>query len=144
MAQSLDVNIYLPERLVATKSSVSQVNLPTIDKGYIGILPHHTQVVTEVGTGVLAITEDGKTKPDEYFVSGGFAWVGENNVELMLDIAEHCTKINKTRAQKAKERAEARLAAKTHSEKESVDIARAQAALLRALQRISVSERHGL
>ena len=54
----------------------------------------------------------------------------------MLETAEHADEIDKKRAEDAKKRAEDRL-----SKKDGLDLSRAEAALLRAINRLHVANR---
>jgi F-type H+-transporting ATPase subunit epsilon len=83
----------------------------------------------------LLIRKDG----DETYmvVSGGFLEIRPDKVIVLADACERAEEIDITRAEEAKHRAEERL--KTHPP--GLDMARAQAALLRSLIRIRVAER---
>jgi len=67
--------------------------------------------------------------------AGGFAEIRNDKVIILADTAERPEEIDRPRAERAKERAERRLSGRTQEE---VDYARCQAALARALTRLSL------
>ena len=69
------------------------------------------------------------------FVSGGFAEVSDNKLSILAESAERGEDIDIARANAARERAEARLAAKTAE----TDMFRAHLALQRAVERLHVA-----
>jgi len=128
----LQVSVLSPSKIVA-KATTSYLQVPGID-GYLGILPGHTSFVTELGVGELKIGEGNK---EVYFVAGGYLDVNNDKVTVMVDVAEPLLNIDRKRAEEAKKRALQRLEQK----KADVDIARAQAALMRAQVRLDLSAR---
>jgi F-type H+-transporting ATPase subunit epsilon len=104
-------------------------------EGELGILPHHAPLMTMLKPGELLIRKDGN---ETYMVvSGGFLEIRPDKVIVLADACERAEEIDITRAEEAKHRAEDRL--KTHPP--GIDMARAQAALLRSLVRLRVAER---
>jgi F-type H+-transporting ATPase subunit epsilon len=108
--------------------------------GEIGILPRHIPLITTLKPGELRIR-----KADEeqlYAVGGGFLEVrnieGGSEVIVLADTAERAEDLDLSRALEAKRKAELDMAEKS----EAVDSVAAQAALLRAIARIRVAERH--
>ncbi len=104
-------------------------------EGQLGILPHHTPLMTMLEPGELLIRKDG----DELCmaVSGGFLEVRPDRVIVLADTAERAEEIDVARAEAAKRRAEERL--KEHVP--GVDAARAEAALRRSITRLQVADR---
>jgi F-type H+-transporting ATPase subunit epsilon len=119
---------------VAFNGDVDIITVPGID-GELGILPHHTPLMTILMPGELIARKDG----DEYIlaISGGFLEIRPDRVIVLADAAERAEEIDIERAEAAKKRAEERL---SHPGSQ-VDIARAQAALQRAVARIEVATR---
>ncbi len=74
-------------------------------------------------------------------VSGGFCEVSDNKITFIVESCEKGTDIDVDRALKAKERAEKRLA-EVKAKGEKLNMARAEAALHRAIARVSVAEKH--
>lgn len=105
--------------------------------GELGILPGHIPMVAPLQVGAVRLIKDGKT---EYVaVSGGFLEVRSTEVTILAQAAEHSSEIDVERAMRAKERAEKRLREK---QQEHVDFRRAELALQRALNRISIAQRN--
>jgi F-type H+-transporting ATPase subunit epsilon len=129
----LQLEIVSPERRAFT-GEVDEVIVPGID-GQLGILPHHTRLITALGTGELRIKKDGTEQ--SLLISGGFVEVRPDKVIVMADLAEHSDEIDEARAVEARKRAEAEL----ESAKDPVDLARVRAALQTALMRERIAVR---
>lgn len=102
--------------------------------GYFGILRGHTPFVTSLQTGITRITKPNGEKII-LATSGGFLMTDGKKVILLADSAERPEEIDVARAQRARERAEKRLAERTPD----IDLDRAKAALLRAINRLKVA-----
>ena len=129
----LRLEIVSPERR-AYADDVDMVVVPGID-GQLGILPHHTRLITALGTGELRIKKGGTE--ESMLISGGFVEVRPDKVVVMADLAEHSDEIDEAKAVEARKRAEAQLEG-TH---DPVDIARVRAALQTALMRERIATR---
>ena len=129
----LQLEIVSPERRAFT-DEVDEVILPGID-GQLGILPHHTRLITALGTGELRIKKGGTEQ--SLLISGGFVEVRPDKVIVMADLAERSEEIDEARAAEARKRAEAEL----EEAKDPVDIARVRAALQTALMRERIATR---
>ena len=103
--------------------------------GQMAILPNHAPLLTTLQPGNLTVRIGGVEQ--DIFVSGGFLEVMENRVTVLADTAERAEEIDIGRAEEARQRAEERL--RVHPV--DMDLARADAALKRALMRIKVAER---
>jgi F-type H+-transporting ATPase subunit epsilon len=103
-------------------------------EGQLGILPHHTPLMTMLQPGEL-IARKGKEE-FSLAVSGGFLEVRPERVIVLADSAERAEEIDIARAEEAKKRAEQRLAERYTPE---VDAARAEAALRRSLIRLKIA-----
>ena len=103
--------------------------------GQLGILPHHTPLMTTLRPGELRIKRAGD-KELTLVVSGGFLEVRPDRVIVLADAAERGEEIDVARAEEAKKRAEERLAKHVGLETE-----RAEAALHRAMARLMVAEK---
>ena len=132
MADRLTLEITTPTRLVVSES-VDEVVAPGIE-GYFGVLPGHAPFLTTLGVGVVTY----RIGRDEHrlAVAGGFAEVRNDKVIILADSAERPEEIDRARAERAKERAERRLAGRSGEE---IDYARCQAALARASTRLAVA-----
>ena len=130
----LTLEIVTPERL-AFEGEVDSVNCPGIE-GELGILPHHAPLISTLGVGELVIRRGGE---EEYFaIAGGFLQVRPDRVVVMAETADMASEIDVQKAEEARKEAERALA---EGFEEPADLARARAALQRALLRIQVAER---
>ena len=73
-----------PERLVVSQA-VDSAQIPGKD-GYMGILPGHAALLSELGHGTLSFTDGGKT--ESLTVSGGYVEVRDDHVRVLADKAE--------------------------------------------------------
>lgn len=106
-------------------------------EGRLGILPEHEALLSLLGPGLLRIKLRDEEEP--IFVSGGFLEVYQNSVTILADTAEYADEIDQARAEEARRRAEERLH-EVHSETERAEL---QAALERAINRLSVAQYGG-
>lgn len=129
----LQLEIVTPERL-AFKDEVDMVLVPGVD-GEIGILPHHTPLVSLLGVGELKIRKGGNE--ESFAIVGGFLQVRPDKVVVMAETAEIGGEIDLERAQRARAEAEKALMG---GYVEGADLSVARAELQRALLRIRVAE----
>ena len=129
----LKLEILSPERR-AYSDEVDMVVVPGLD-GQLGILPHHTRLISALGIGELKIKKGGTE--EHMLISGGFVEVRPDRVIVMADLAEHSDEIDEAKAVEARKRAEAELE-QTH---DPVDVARIRAALQTALMRERIAVR---
>jgi F-type H+-transporting ATPase subunit epsilon len=131
---TLRLDIVTAERAVYS-DDVDIVIAPGV-LGQLGILPHHTPLMTMLEPGEL-IARKGS---DEFglVVSGGFLEVRPDRVIVLADTAERAEEIDIARAEEAKRRAEQHLAEKYVP---GVDAAQAEASLRRSLIRLRVARR---
>jgi F-type H+-transporting ATPase subunit epsilon len=129
----IQLEIVSPERR-AYADEVDMVIVPGID-GELGILPHHTRLLSALGTGELRIKKAGTEQL--MLISGGFVEVRPDRVVVMADLAERSDEIDEAKAVEARKRAEAEL----EQTKDPVDIARVRAALQTALMRERIATR---
>jgi len=126
------LNLVTPEKLVYGEDVKSLVANGT--SGSLGILPRHAPLLTSLEIGVLSVTDkDGSVK--KYATSNGFLEVNNNEVTILVETAEDMANIDAKRALAAKERAQQRLAEKTHE----IDLQRAELALKKAITRLKIS-----
>jgi F-type H+-transporting ATPase subunit epsilon len=128
-----------PSRMLVSVD-VDEVVAPGVE-GYFGVLPGHAALLTTLGNGAVTY----RTGRDEkrLAVMGGFAEVQPERVIILAEVAEVPAEIDRARAERARQRAEARLAGR-HPEGRGdgeIDFNRALAALERALARILVADR---
>jgi F-type H+-transporting ATPase subunit epsilon len=131
MPDTFQLEIVTPEKLVVNES-VEEAQIPGLG-GYLGILPGHAPLITELAVGVITYRAQGVTK--SLSVAWGFAEVLPDKVTMLAETAERPDEIDVARAQKAKERAEQML----KSNDPQLDYDRAQDALQRAETRLKVA-----
>ncbi len=125
------LEIVTPERRVYS-GAVQRFQGPGTE-GSFGVLAHHAPMLTSLQIGQITFLDE-KGKARRMATSGGFAEVGNNQVTVLVETAEFAEEIDTARAKVAHDRALELL-----SEKQDVDLALAQRALLRALNRLRVS-----
>ncbi len=131
MAETFQLEIVTPEKKVVD-TKAEEVQIPG-KNGYLGILPGHAPLITELAVGEITYREN--STEQHLAVAWGFAEVLPNKVTILAESAERPAEIDVDRARKAKERAEQRLT----SGDTSVDVDRALDALQRAESRIDVA-----
>jgi F-type H+-transporting ATPase subunit epsilon len=100
------LEVVTPEREVI-RESVAEVQLPA-RSGYLGVLPGHTPLLTELGIGALSYKKGAET----FYVAviGGFAEVLPDRVTVLAEVAERSNEIDVPRAQRELAEAEKKLA----------------------------------
>ena len=136
LPEHLQLEVVTTERQLVD-DAVSEVQLPGLN-GYLGILPGHAPLVTELGAGELSYRKDGGAR--YLTVIRGFAEVLPDRVIVLAEIGERAEEIDVDRARQARERAEKRLASAGAAE---ADWDRAAFALERSLIRLQVAAKGG-
>ena len=98
MAEDFEIEIATPQRLLAREKAI-RAQIPALD-GYIGVLPDHAPLLSELGIGALTFT----TPSDHRFsiaICGGFLEIHNNVVRVLSDVAEKGHEIDVTAAEKA-------------------------------------------
>jgi F-type H+-transporting ATPase subunit epsilon len=131
---SIKLEIVTAERIVFS-GDVDEVIAPGI-AGQLGILPHHAPLMTMLQAGELVARKGGQD--DIMAISGGFLEVRPDRVIVLADAAERAEEIDIKRAEAARQRAEERLRDRKAI---GLDEATAEAALKRAMARLSVAEK---
>ncbi len=131
----LSLGIATPERLVLT-AEVDEVVLPG-SEGYLGVLPGHAPLLTLLDVGEISYRIGNERK--YVAVSGGFAEVLRESVEVLAETAEPAEQIDLERARLAKQRAEEKLKPALSEHEFKV----AEVSLKKALSRIQVCGRAG-
>lgn len=133
MPGPIQLSVVTPERSLL-EEAVDEVVLPGLN-GYLGILPDHAPLFSELSTGVVSYQSGGKQQA--FAVSGGFVEVIDNQVRVLADVAELAGTIDAERARRAEARAKERI----DSRAPEVDYDRARSSLDRAETRLSVVSR---
>jgi len=132
MAETFDIEIATPERLLAREKAV-RAQIPA-KEGFIGVLPDHATLLSELGIGALTYT----TPDDRFFtiaIAGGFLEINNNVVRVLSDVAEKGHEIDVSRAEKALKRAQEAMI----NPAVGMDIASALIAIRRAQARIDAA-----
>jgi F-type H+-transporting ATPase subunit epsilon len=130
----IHLNIVTPDRLVA-HDAVTGVTIPG-KNGYLGILPGHAPLLTELVPGELEYTCGGTKQT--LAVNWGFAEVLPDRIIVLAHTCERAEEIDVARAEKAKARAEERL---KRFDDPQVDMERAREALRRAMARLETAQK---
>ena len=128
------LDIVTPDRLVA-HDEVTAVTIPG-KNGYLGILPGHAPLLTELAPGELEYTSH--SAKHVLAVNWGFAEVLGDRVIVLAQSAERAEEIDVVRAEKAKARAEDRL---KRLDDPAVDRERARESLTRAMARLEAAHK---
>lgn len=134
MAETMKLQVITPDKEFF-HGDVSMVELNTAD-GELGVYLQHIPLTTAVAPGVLKIHQDGQVK--KAALLSGFLQILPEKMTILAEVCEWPEEIDGARANEARIRAERRLT--EHSPE--TDIARAEAALKRALVRLSLVEEH--
>ena len=127
------LEIITAERVVYSED-VNIVVAPGVD-GELGILPHHSPLLTVLQPGELRVVKNG----EESFivVSGGFLEILGDKIIILADTAERAEEIDLERAQQALKMAEEQVEARSSD----MDLERALASLRRSQARLKVARR---
>jgi F-type H+-transporting ATPase subunit epsilon len=131
MADTLELEIVTPDRLVV-KAQVEEVQVPA-KRGYIGVLPGHAPLITELAVGEVSYRAGSNT--ERISLAWGFAEVLPNKVTILAETAERAEDIDVERAEASRSHAEKLLQEAVSGE----DYDNALAALQRANTRLEVA-----
>jgi F-type H+-transporting ATPase subunit epsilon len=133
---SISLHVVTPERQLL-RETVDSLQLPG-QKGYLGILPGHAPLITELGYGEMTYQSGKELR--HLTVMGGYAEVLGDRVTVLAEVAERAEEIDVDRAREAKERAE-KLLSKTGDP--DVDWDTATLALRRSIIRLQTATKGG-
>jgi len=131
MADTFQIEIVTPDKMVV-RDVVEEAQVPA-KNGYLGILPGHAPLITELAIGEITYRSSGTTT--HISVAWGFAEVLPDKLTILAESAERAEDIDVKRAEEAKQRAEERL----RSGQSDLDYNRALNALKRAEVRLQVA-----
>jgi F-type H+-transporting ATPase subunit epsilon len=133
MADTFQIEIVTPDKMVVNDVA-EEMQIPG-KNGYLGILPGHAPLITELSVGEITYRKGGTA---HYLsVAWGFAEVLPDKVTILAETAERPDEINVARAQEARRRAEEEF----KSGKTEEDFAHAEDALKRAETRLEVAQK---
>ena len=131
----LTLEIVTPDRALV-REEVDEVVVPG-SEGELGILPGHTPLLATLKVGELWYRQ-GQEK--HYLaVAFGFVEILPTSVTILAHVAERAQDIDLARAERAKQRAEERLA--RPSAPSDLDFERARVAMMKSLIRLQVASR---
>ncbi len=116
------------------KGQADIINLP-LTKGMTGILPNHFPLVSTIEVGEMIFRLKGKSR--YLSISGGIVYVSKEETLVLANSIEFKEDIDITRAKESEKRARERLVSKNPN----VDVARAELALKKALNRIKIASK---
>jgi len=127
LPEKIELEVVTPERFVLDEK-VESIEMPGKD-GYLGILPGHAPLLTELGVGILTYHKGSEVK--RLTILNGYAEVLPDRVIVLAEASERAEEIDAQRARTAADRAQAELAKATGAPE--TDWESASAALQRAL-----------
>lgn len=127
----IDFKIVTPKGLFY-EGQADIIDLP-LTKGMTGILPNHFPLVSTIEVGEMIFRLKGKSR--SLSISGGVVYVSKNETLILANQIEFKEDIDIERAKESEKRARERL----ESKNPNIDIARAELALKKALNRIKIA-----
>jgi F-type H+-transporting ATPase subunit epsilon len=106
LPENIELEVVTPERHVLS-DSVQSLEIPGKD-GYLGILPGHAPLITELGIGILTYHKGAEVR--YLTVIHGYAEVLPDRVIVLAELSERAEEIDLARVRTALERAQAELA----------------------------------
>jgi F-type H+-transporting ATPase subunit epsilon len=134
LPEKIELEVVTPQRLVLHQD-VKSLEMPGKD-GYLGILPGHAPLITELGIGVLTYRTNGEAH--SLTVMQGYAEVLPDRVIILAEISERADEIDVARSRAEMEEAQAQLSKAGSGE---VDWQRAATNLERAIVRLQVASK---
>lgn len=132
MADTFQLEIVTPEKMVV-RDVAEEMQIPGRN-GYLGVLPGHAPLITELSVGEITYRNANITH--RLAVAWGFAEVLPDKVTILAETAERADEVDVNRAEAAKQRAETNLA-KCSTEEEFKQVS---GDLKRAETRLEVAE----
>ena len=133
MAGTLRLEVAAPDRQLIDEE-VDEVQAPAAD-GYMGVLPGHAPLLTQLGSGVLAFKQDGE---DRYIaVHDGIMEVLPDRVRVLASSAAWADEVDVEKAREELNRAMKNLAQRNREN----HVEQAQAAVAQARAQLEAHER---
>src|SRR6266704_2659795 len=105
MAETFDLEVATPERLVI-REAATEAQIPA-KNGYIGVLPGHAPLLSQLGTGYATYTVEGRKS--YLALNGGFVEVLPDKVRVLAETVEKAEEIDVQRAEAALRKAQEQL-----------------------------------
>ena len=106
LPENIELEVVTPERHVL-QETVKSVEIPG-KEGYLGVLPGHAPLITELGIGILTYRNDSETR--YLTVIDGYAEVLPDRVIVLAELSERAEEIDVARTRAALDRAKAEVA----------------------------------
>ena len=135
LPEKFNLEIVTPEELLFT-GEVNAVIVPGVE-GYLGVLPGHAPLLTELQTGIIIHYRD--SEEIRIFCSGGFLEVLEDQVSILVDEATLADHIDIEEAKNIREKSEKALS----SLKQEVDYIETMQIWRKALAQLEAAEKTG-
>jgi F-type H+-transporting ATPase subunit epsilon len=132
MPDSFHLEIVTPEKLVV-RDTAEEVQIPGLN-GYMGILPGHAPLITELGAGEISYRSGAKVR--RFSTAWGFAEVLPDRVTVLAETVEPAEEIDVARARQALAQAEESLKSAQTEEMVATNLGKVR----RAQARIEVAE----
>jgi F-type H+-transporting ATPase subunit epsilon len=136
LPETIELEVVTPQRHVLHET-VQSLELPG-KEGYMGILPGHAPLLTELGVGILSYHRG--TEIRYLTVISGYAEVLPDRVIVLAEISERAEEIDVERSRVAADRARSDMAGAGAGDKQWQD---ASLALERALIRLQAASKGG-
>ena len=133
MAETFQLEIVTPEKLVV-RDSAEEAQIPGRN-GYLGVLPGHAPLITELGAGEISYRSGGQLH--RFAMAWGFAEVLPDRVTVLAETVERPDEIDVARVERSLKEAEESL--KSAQTEEDFSIATGK--IERAQARLDVSRR---
>ncbi len=132
MTSTLQVDIVSAEKQLYS-GTATMVVAPTIN-GEIGILPRHSQLITQLLPGEVRVTVSDEEKPISIYVSGGILEIQPHHVTVLSDTAVRAKDLDEASAIEAKKKAQEAI---SNSQSE-MDLAQAQSLLAESIAQLNM------
>ena len=132
--KELNLDIVTPSKSVF-KGEIKSITVPGTEGGF-QVLKNHAPIVSTFEIGMIKVE-----LPDSnnyYSTAGGTIEVLDNEIVVLADSIELVSEIDVERAERAKKRAEERLAERASD----INLTRARASLARAINRLNIHQKY--
>src|SRR5215467_7650355 len=133
MPDTFQLEIVTPEKMVV-RDAAEEAQIPGRN-GYIGVLPGHAPLITELGAGEITYKRGGQIQ--HFSMAWGFAEILPDRVTVLAETVERADEIDTQRAQQSVSKAEESLKSAQTEE----DYAQALGNMSRAQARLEVAQR---
>lgn len=134
MAEKFKLKIISPDN-VFYEGEATFLEFTSVE-GEMGVYKDHVPLTTILEPCIMNIHDQDSGEKKQAAVYGGFIEILKDRITVLAEGAQWPEEIDLDRAKEARKRAEERLAGKS----DSLDVARAELALKRALVRIDIKE----